>query len=94
MGVRPLYDLHKFLPFNTSISEFPRLVVSSVLTRMGHPLKYQYSFSAALPSNRAYFFKTSRYQFMFFFFVLSLMSLPDVRQRSSSAAAEGSPLDQ
>jgi hypothetical protein len=31
---------------------------------------------------------------MFFFFVLTLMSLPDVRQRSSSAAAEGSPLDQ
>ena len=31
---------------------------------------------------------------MFFFFVLPLMSVPDVRQRSSSAAAEGSPLDQ
>jgi hypothetical protein len=44
-------------------------------------LNHQYSFSAALPSNAAYFFRTSRYQFMrVLLIVLPLMILPDVRQ--------------
>ena len=34
VGVRPHYDLHKFLLIETSISQFPRLAVSSV-----HPLE-------------------------------------------------------
>ncbi len=49
-------------------------------------LKYQYSFCPALPSKIAYFFRTSRYQFMcFLLFVLPLMIVPDVRQVVAAA---------
>jgi hypothetical protein len=55
-------------------------------------LKYQYSFSEALPSNRAYFFKTSRYQFIYLLFVLPLVSLPDLRQGFAAASAQAQRL--